>query len=177
MRFVVRAGHAAGTIAQPVRELLTQVDATQPAYEFEPLERALADSIAPRRFQLSVLVLFAASALGLALIGIHGVMAWSVEQRSREIGVRMALGARRSEIVRLVVRQGMRLVAIGIAAGVVAAAGLTRVMASLLYGVKPGDIPTLVAATVAMAATALAACWFPARRAARVDPVVALRGE
>lgn len=177
MRVLVRAGADARTIAAPIREVLTQVDRTQPAYEFERLDQALADSIAPRRFQLALLAVFAASALLLALIGIHGVMVWSVTQRSREIGVRLALGAGRREIILLVVQQGMRVALIGMGAGLLAAAGLTRVMASLLYGVKPDDLRTFVAVTSAMTVSALAACWRPALRAARVDPAVALRGD
>jgi ABC-type antimicrobial peptide transport system permease subunit len=160
-----------------VRELLGQVDATQPAYEFATLEQALADSIAPRRFQLLLLGVFAVAALLLAAIGIHGVMAWSVGQRTREIGVRVALGASRYEIVMLVVRQGMRLALVGIGAGMLAAAMLTRLMASLLYDVKPNDAATFCVVAFGMAATALAACCAPALRAARVDPAVALRGE
>ncbi len=177
MRVVVRTTGRAGTVERAVRELLAQVDATQPAYEFETLEQALTDSIAPRRFQLLLLGVFAAVALLLAAIGIHGVMAWSVGQRTREIGVRMALGARRYEIVMLVVQQGMRLALVGIGAGLMAAASLTRLMTSLLYDVKPNDTATFGAAAVGMAATALAACCAPALRAARVDPAVALRGE
>ena len=177
MRVLVRANGPVSAIANPVRDVLMQVDSTQPAYEFGPLDQALADSIAPRRFQLALFAIFAGLALLLALLGIHGVMAWSVTQRSREIGVRIALGARRSEIVLLIVRQGMRLAVIGIGAGLLAAAGLTHVMASLLYGVTPDDIPTFVGATFVMTITALAACGLPALRAARVDPAVALRGE
>jgi predicted permease len=177
MRVVVRTAGPAGDTARPVRDVLAQVDATQPAYEFETLEQALADSIAPRRFQLLLLGVFAAAALLLAAIGIHGVMAWSVGQRTHEIGVRMALGARRYEIVMLVVRQGMRLALAGIGVGLLAAASLTRLMASLLYDVKPNDAATFGAVAFGMAATALAACCAPALRAARVDPAVALRGE
>jgi putative ABC transport system permease protein len=177
MRVVVRTAGGAGAMARAVREQLAQVDATQPAYEFETLEQALADSIAPRRFQLLLLGVFAAAALLLAAIGIHGVMAWSVGQRTREIGVRMALGARRYEIVMLVVWQGMRLALVGIGAGLLAAASLTRMMASLLYDVKPNDAATFGAVAFGMAATALAACCTPALRASRVDPAVALRGE
>jgi len=177
MRVVVRTAGAPEAMARTVRELLAQVDATQPAYEFETLEQALADSIAPRRFQLWLLGVFAGSALLLAAIGVHGVLAWSVGQRTREIGVRLALGARRHEIVMLVVRQGMRLALVGIGAGLLAAASLTRLMASLLYDVKPNDAATFGVAALALAGTALAACCAPAFRAARVDPAVALRGE
>src|SRR5262249_48630991 len=139
MRILVRTANPSGEMARTVQELLTQVDTTQPAYEFETLEEALVNSIAPRRFQLLLLGVFATTALLLAVIGIHGMMAWSVGQRTREIGIRMALGARRREIVMLVVRQGMRLALIGIGAGLLAAASLTRVMASLLYDVKPNE--------------------------------------
>jgi putative ABC transport system permease protein len=177
MRVVVRTAGGAGAMAPVVRDLLAQVDATQPAYEFQTLEQALAESIAPRRFQLRLLGAFAAAALLLAAIGIHGVMAWSVGQRTREIGVRMALGASRNEIVMLVVRQGMRLALAGIGAGLLAAAGLTRLMASLLYEVKPNDAATFGAVAFGMAATALAACCAPALRAACVDPAIALRGD
>lgn len=177
MRILVRTANRSGSIARRVQELLTQVDATQPAYEFETLEEALVNSIAPRRFHLLLLGIFAAAALMLAVIGIYGVMAWSVGQRTREIGVRMALGARRLEIVMLVVRQGMRLALVGIGAGVLAAAGLTRLMASLLYDVQSNDAATFATVAVGMAATALAACCGPAFRAARVDPAVTLRGE
>jgi putative ABC transport system permease protein len=177
MQVVVRTAGRAEAMARPVREVLAQVDATQPFYEFDTLDQALAESIAPRRFQLLLLGIFAAAAVLLAVIGIHGVMAWSVTQRTREIGVRMALGARRHEIVTLVVWQGMRLALAGIGAGLLAAAGLTRFMESLLYDVKPNDPATFSAVTFGMAAMALAGCWLPALRAARVDPAVALRGE
>lgn len=177
MRVLVRTDGEASAMLRPVRETLTQVDATQPAYEFETLEQALAASISPRRFQLLLLAAFAVAALVLAVIGIHGIMAWSVGQRTREIGVRMALGARRQEILMLVVWQGMRLAMVGIGAGLLAAASLTRLMASLLYDVKPNDAVTFGVVAVGMAAIALLACAAPALRAARVDPVVAMRGE
>jgi putative ABC transport system permease protein len=177
MRVAVRTDGAAEAMAPPVREALAQVDATQPAYELETLEQSLADSIAPRRFQLLLLGVFAFAALLLACIGVHGVMAWSVGRRTREIGVRMALGARRYEIVTLIVGQGMRLAAAGIAGGLVAAWALTRFMSSLLYDVKPNDTATFAAVAFGMAAMALAACCIPAWRAARVDPAATLRGE
>jgi putative ABC transport system permease protein len=177
MRVLARTASASGAMARPVQELLARVDSTQPAYELETLEQALADSIAPRRFQLWLLEVFAAAALLLAVIGIHGMMAWSVGQRTREIGVRMALGARRHEIVMLVIGQGMRLALVGIGAGLLAAASLTRLMANLLYDVKPNDAATFGAVAFGMAAIALGACCTPALRAARVDPAVTLRGE
>jgi putative ABC transport system permease protein len=160
-----------------VRRVVQRLDPTQPPYGITTLEGALDESIAPRRFNLLLLGSFAASAVLLALIGIYGVMSYAVTQRTHEIGVRMALGARRGEIVGMVLRQGMAVALAGIVAGTVAALGLTRLMATLLFEVKPGDPWTFAAVAVGLAVTALAASWIPARKAARVDPLVALRYE
>src|SRR5206468_7387926 len=121
--------------APPIRALLAGADRTLPIFDVKPLDVALADSIAPRRFNLLLLGAFAGSAVVLALVGIYGVIAYSVAQRTHEIGVRMALGAERREVVRMIVWQGMTIAAAGIAAGVVAALALMRAIASLLYGV------------------------------------------
>ena len=164
-------------MAPAIRKAIASVDRTQPVAEVRTLEQALADSIAPRRFNLYLLGAFAISALLLALIGIYGMIAYAVAQRTQEIGVRMALGAQRSQVVRLVVREGMRLVAVGIAVGLAAAFALTRLMASLLYDVKTTDPSTYAGVAAALAATALAACCKPALRAAWVDPARALRQE
>lgn len=174
---MVRTSGDASRIAPAIRALITQVDPTQPPGELKTLAESLAESIAPRRFNLFLLGTFAATALLLALVGIYGVIAYSVTQRTHEIGVRTALGAQRSQIVRMVVRQGMSIVLAGIAAGLGAAFGLTRLMASLLFEVKPTDPPTFAAVTLILIATAWAASWIPARKAARVDPLVALRHE
>jgi len=160
-----------------LRKMISEIDPTQPVFGVETLEQALADSIAPRRFNLFLLGTFAAVALLLALVGIYGVMAYSVAERTREIGVRLALGAQSGQVVRLVVREGLATAVAGIAAGLAAAWGLTRLMADLLYGVKPHDPWTFAAVALALTATALLACGMPALRAARVDPVVALRDE
>jgi putative ABC transport system permease protein len=163
--------------APALRKLLSDIDPDQPVYGMQTLEQALADSIAPRRFNLFVLGAFAATALLLALIGIFGVIAYSVVQRTHEIGIRMALGAQRSEVVGMVAREGMSVALAGIVIGLAAAVGLTRLMQSLLYDVKPTDLPTYTAVAAALAATALVACWAPAFKAALVDPIVTLRHE
>jgi len=160
-----------------MRKLISGIDPTQPVYNVKTLEQALADSIAPRRFNLFLLGTFAAVALLLALVGIYGVIAYSVTERTREIGVRMALGAQRREVVRMVVREGMAMALAGMAAGLAGAWSLTHWMASLLYDVKAADPATFAAVSAALAATAMLACWIPALKAARVDPVVALRYE
>jgi putative ABC transport system permease protein len=160
-----------------VRRVVQRLDPSQPPYGITTLEGALDESIAPRRFNLLLLGSFAASAVLLALIGIYGVMSYAVTQRTHELGVRMALGARRGEIVGMVLRQGMVVALAGIVAGTVAALGLTRMMTTLLFEVKPGDPWTFVIVAVGLAVTALVASWVPALRAARVDPLWALRYE
>jgi ABC-type antimicrobial peptide transport system permease subunit len=160
-----------------VRALLARIDKTQVPDEVMTMERALAETIAPRRWNLFLLGTFAASALALALIGMYGLMTYWVSQRRQEIGVRMALGARRSEVVGMVVRQGMAIALAGITVGVAGALALTRVMSSLLYEVPPRDPGTFVFVTTALAITALVACGVPAVRAAHVDPAIALRHE
>jgi putative ABC transport system permease protein len=149
----------------------------QPVYNMESLQQALSDSIAPRRFNLFLLGTFAAAALLMAIVGIYGVIAYSVTQRTREIGIRMALGAQRGEVVQMVVRQGMGIALSGIVVGLAAALGLTRLMASLLYDVKPNDPSTFALVAITLAATAGLASWGPALRAALVDPLIALRHE
>jgi putative ABC transport system permease protein len=163
--------------APAIRTLLAGADRTQPLFDVQPLDAALADSVAPRRFNMLLLGTFALSALLLALVGIYGVIAYSVAQRTHEIGVRMALGAQRREVVRMVVGQGMTIASAGIIAGVAAALALTRVLASLLYEVTPTDPPTFALVCAALAATAFAACCGPALKAALVDPIIALRCE
>jgi ABC-type antimicrobial peptide transport system permease subunit len=141
------------------------------------LDQALAESITSRRFNMYIFEVFAGSALLLAVIGIYGVLAYLVKQRTREIGIRMALGAERQAIVLLVVKRGMRIALTGTALGVAAALGLARVMASLLYETSPTDPVTLVCVSTILGLAALAACSQPAFLASRTDPVVALRHE
>ena len=177
MDLVVRTSSDPGAVAASLRKRVAEIDPSQPVFGVESLEDALAESVAPRRFNLALLEVFAAAALLLAVVGIYGVVAYGVAQRTHEIGVRMALGAQRDNVVGMVVRQGMLVALGGISAGVAAAFGLTRLMATLLYGVKPTDAAIFTAVPLVLAASALVACVLPALRAARVDPVVALRYE
>jgi predicted permease len=164
-------------VAGQLRRAVAAVDTTQSVYGVRTLEQALAESIAPRRFNLLLLAVFAVAALALAVVGVYGVMSYAVTQRSQEIGVRMALGAQRASVVRMIVQQGAAVAAAGVVSGLAAAAALTRLMKTLLYGVQPTDPTTFAAVCVVLLAAALLACFVPALRAARVDPVVALRYE
>jgi putative ABC transport system permease protein len=174
---VIRTTGDPRALAPDLRKLVSDIDRAQPVVEVTTLEQELADSIAPRRFNMLLLAIFAGIAVVLAAVGIYGVMSYAVMQRTQEIGIRIAMGARQDDVVRMVVRQGMGVVALGVGIGLVAALALTRLMAGLLYEVKPSDPQTLGVVCVVLAGAALLACWLPARRAARVDPVVALRYE
>ncbi len=149
----------------------------QPAYNVQTMDEMIARSVAERRFALLLLSIFASTALILAAVGVYGVMSYSVTRRTQELGVRMALGATSSNVLNLVVKEGMTVALVGMAAGVAAALGLARLMSSLLYGVRPADPFTLATVALALAAVSWLATYFPARRATRVDPVVALRCE
>lgn len=164
-------------ITSIVRKNIAGIDPAQSVYDMETLQRALADSVAPRRFNLFLLGGFAMAALLMALVGVYGVIAYSVTQRTREIGIRMALGAQRSEVLRMIVAQGIGIALWGIAVGLGAALGLTRLMGGLLYDVAPNDPQTFAVIAIALAATVLLASWGPALKAARLDPLVALRYE
>ena len=141
------------------------------------MNEVVGESLTRQRFNAELLSIFAASALGLACVGIFGVMWSTVRRRRAEIGVRMALGAGPSRVVREILIEGIRLIALGIGIGLAAAFGLTRLMASLLFGVPPTDPATFLGVALLLAAAALLACWIPARRASRVDPMIALRAE
>jgi putative ABC transport system permease protein len=170
------AGDAAA-VAPAILKVVSGIDKSEPIYNVMTLEQRLANSISPRRFNLLLLGTFASTALLLALIGIYGVIAYSVVQRTHEIGVRIALGARRFGVTGMVMRQGMVVALAGIAAGVAASAGLTRLMQTLLYDVEANDAPTFIIVAASLIATALLACSIPALRAARIDPLTALRHE
>jgi len=164
-------------VMSEVRRAVVRIDPTQPPYGVMTLEQALAGSIAPRRFDLLLLGAFAASAVLLALIGIYGVMSYAVAQRTREIGLRMAVGARPGEILSMMLKDAMVVAAVGSVVGAAAALALTRLMAALLYNVRPNDPVIFAAVMIGLAATCLFASWIPALRAARVEPVQALRCE
>jgi putative ABC transport system permease protein len=177
MTLVIRTFGDPAAAVPVIRTLLSGIDRSVPLYDVRPLDATLADSIASRRFNMLLLSTFAASALLLALIGIYGVIAYSVAQRTHEIGVRMALGAQRRQVLRMIVLQGMGIASAGILLGVTAALAVTRVLTSLLYEVTPTDPATFAAVVVVLVMTALAACGGPALRAALVDPTIALRCE
>ncbi|MGD0666798.1 MAG: ABC transporter permease [Bryobacteraceae bacterium] len=173
----VRAAGNPAALAPALRKLISDIDPSQPVYDVKTLDHALGESIAPRRFNLFLLGAFAASALLLAVVGIYGVMAYSVAERTREIGVRIALGARRGQVAAMVVREALPIAAAGIAAGLSATWALTRLMAALLYDVQATDPETFAVVAILLGITALAACAGPALRAASIDPTVALRYE
>jgi putative ABC transport system permease protein len=153
------------------------VDKTVPVYQVKSLEEMVADSGSLRRFDMWLIGAFAALALALAAIGIYGVMAYSVTQRTREIGIRIALGAQKTAVLGLVLRQGVKLAVAGVVVGLVGAFALTRLMASLLFGVSPRDWMTFSIVPWIVLLLILAGCYIPARRAAQLDPVSALREE
>ncbi len=159
------------------RQQVLALDPELPIYDIRTLAAMRTDNIAPERLNLTLLGMFAAVALTLAVIGLYGVLAYAVAQRQREIGVRRALGAQRRDVLGLVVRQGMRLAIVGIGIGLTAAFALSRVLQALLFEVKPSDPLTFAAVPLMVAGVALFACWLPARRAAKIDPMEALRYE
>jgi putative ABC transport system permease protein len=174
---VLRTSAAVSETEQALRREVAQVDADQPVYGVRTYDDLAARALGPRRFVTTLLGLFAFVSLVLAAVGIYGVMAYAVSRRTGEIGLRMALGARPADVLRLVIRQGLGLTGLGIALGLVAAAWLSRALATLLFGVSPRDGVAFGGIAFLLAAVALLACALPARSAARVDPLVALREE
>jgi len=177
MTLMVRSELPAQTLAAAVRREVLAVDPEVPVYDIKTMSEVLDGSLSGRRFNMALSAIFAAVALALAVVGIYGVMSYSVTQRTHEIGVRMALGARQIDVLLMVVGQGGGLALAGVALGLMASMAMTRFLSSLLFGVSATDPVTLAAVSALLATVALVASWIPARRATRVDPMVALRHE
>jgi putative ABC transport system permease protein len=177
MLLVVRTTTDPGALTGAVRQTIHALDPDAPLHNVATMRQLVSASVAQRRFTLLLIAVFAAVALLMAAVGLYGVMAYSVTQRTREIGIRIALGAQGADVLRLVVRRGLRLVALGLALGMMAALALTRLMKNLLFEVSATDPLTFAGVGALLALVALLACWIPARRATRVDPMVALRVE
>jgi predicted permease len=174
---VARTAGDPDAMGDVVRNAIWAVDRDQPVWKIRSMAALLDYDLAPRRFTARLTAGFALLALLLALIGVYGVMSYVVAQRTRETGIRMALGAARGEVVRLVLGRGLRIVAAGIGLGLVAAYAGARVIEGQLFGVPAADLATFVAVPVVLVGVAAVACWVPARRAARVDPAIALSAE
>ena len=174
---VVKTEGDPAALAGTVRKTVWEVDRDQPVSDINTMEGVLSESIARQRFSTLLLGVFAGVALALAAVGIYGVMSYSMAQRTREIGIRMALGAQKWDVLKLAVGQGLKLVAVGVAIGLAGALALTRVMSSLLFGISATDPATLVTISLVLVAVALLASYLPARRASKVDPLIALRYE
>ena len=177
MNLAVRTNADPLNVVSMVTNSIREVDAEVPLLNLQTMEDSVSASLSPQRFTMLLLVAFAGTALLLAAAGIYGVMAYMVTRRTREIGVRMALGAAAGDVLRLVIGQGMWTTAIGVAIGIGGAIALTRTMQSLLFGVSTTDPMTLAGVVLLLAAVSVFACWIPARRATKVDPLVALRYE
>jgi len=177
MSVYIRTAASPESLAELVRREVQSVDPGLPVFGVRTMDSIVSDSLASRRFAMLVLGFFAVTALLLAAIGIYGVMAYFVNQRVREIGVRMALGAQPGDVLKLVVRRGMALALTGVVLGIVASLGMTRLISGLLFGVRAGDPLTLGIFTICLASVALLANYIPARRATKIDPTVALRYE
>jgi putative ABC transport system permease protein len=173
----VRAGGEGGMLAAALRREVAAVDPQLPLAEVQPMETYLARALTAPRVNVLVLAAFAAVALVLAALGIYGVVAYGITQRTREIGIRMALGAQGVDVLRLVVRQGMLPVLLGVLVGLMGALAASRLLTGLLYGVAPTDLTTFGLVSLFLLGVALLATWLPARRAVRVPPTEALRAE
>jgi putative ABC transport system permease protein len=177
MTLLVRSKSDPASLLSSIRSAVASVDKDQPIFAITTMNQVVSSSISTRRITLILLGLFSGLALILAGIGIYGVIAYSVAQRTREIGIRIALGARRSDVLGMILKQGAKIALLGIAIGLVAAFGLMRLMASLLFSVSAFDPITFISIALMLAIVALAACYVPARRAMKVDPMLALRYE
>jgi putative ABC transport system permease protein len=177
MTVVLKATGDPNQLIAAVRQQVKTIDPDQPIYSIRTMDEIRAESVAPERLNLTLLSIFAGIALVLAIVGIYGVMSYSVTQRTHEIGIRMAIGAQPRDVFRMVIGQGMMLALIGVGIGLAGAFGLTRLMTTMLFGVEPTDPATFAAIAVLLTGVALVACYVPGRRATKVDPVVSLRYE
>jgi putative ABC transport system permease protein len=175
MSLMARTDVDSQSMAGILREQIRKLDAETPIAEMKTMERVVSESVSRRRFQMFLLSVFASVAMLLAAVGIYGVVSYSVTERTNEIGIRLALGAERRDVFRLVLKQGMLPALTGVSVGMVAAFAFARVIKSLLFGVSATDPVTLFAIAAALTIVALLACWIPARRATKVDPMIALR--
>jgi putative ABC transport system permease protein len=173
--FLVRTGMDPTAIASAMRAAIRSVDAEVPVPEERTLDQLMAQSVGPQRFRMLLVLLFAGAALALAAFGTYGVVSYAVTRRRAEMGIRMALGAQPGDVLRMVLRQGMTPVFVGICGGAVAALGIGQYVASLLFQVSPRDPVAFGTAAAMLLAVSAAACWIPARRATHVNPIEALR--
>jgi putative ABC transport system permease protein len=177
MSVVVRTPGSTAGVIPALKAQVWSLDNQIPLNRIQSMDELLQITFAERRFNMFLLALFAGLALTLAAVGIYGVMSYSVSQRTREFGIRMAVGAESGEVLKMVMEQGVRLAALGVVVGIIGAVAFTRLMAGLLFGVTPTDPVTIAAVVLLMFAVVLLACFVPARRATKVDPMVALRYE
>jgi putative ABC transport system permease protein len=178
MTFVVRTeGVPVGSLERALRQAMKPLDQALPLANFRTMESLVANAVARPRFSALVLGLFAVSALVLTAVGLYGVVAYATSQRTAEIGLRMALGARAQEVLALIIGQGMRPVLMGLAIGVPSGLLLARLLGAQLYEVNPADPLTLIGANVVLVGVAMVSCWLPAHKATKIDPITALRTE
>lgn len=177
LTILLRTSAPIGSLERPLRQIVASLDPAQPVFDLKTMQERVAETWSTPRLMAFLLGAFALLALSLAVVGIYGVMAYSGQRRTREIGVRLALGARRRQIVSMMLRQGGRLLGIGLLAGLAGAFGLARMIRSVLFEVNAGDPATYLVVGLLLAAAAAVACWIPARRASRIDPMITLRAE
>ena len=177
MTVIVKGSSDPNLLVSSVRAAVKAIDPDQPIYNPRTMDEIRAESVAPERLNLTLLSLFAGLALVLAIVGIYGVMSYSVTQRTHEIGIRMAIGARPRDVFTMILGHGMKLTLIGVGIGLLLAFGLTRLMETMLFGVQPTDVPTFTGISVLLISVALLACYLPGRRATKVEPTISLRYE
>ena len=177
LSLVVRTKSDPNTMSRDIEQAIRNLDRGIPVFEVKTMASAVSDALASRRFSLFLLMIFGGLATGLAVVGLYGTIAFSVSQRTQEIGIRMAMGATTLEVSRMVLREALHLVGTGIIAGLIGTLLLGRILNSLLFEVSSIDPVTYLAGAIVIAAVSLLACWMPARRATRIDPIVALRYE